>query len=376
MRDAMGGDATLICKGLGQFVLPAVCRAVETEAQAASGQTEPAWHATQVLFATLKAALPSADSPTTDALHPAAQLWKEKWSYVEAALLHWPRSSTTDQPAAAAADALAAAAAGMPGVLPEASSLLARTVAKHQLPELELQALRKVCGGVRCPPLDATRSAEVLASAISGCAEALLTQQAELIRSPATLAAFFDLMSDSLRDSPAGTAGMGLWSDQLRPKLLAQSTIIGRCLALVPLALPDCVSEGATVAMLRFMTSLVGNDDQLSPQAPQRAVLVAMLPELCASLCHALATLQHLAELDGGLAAAADFLLRVSAVFPGDLPGALSAGMGHAHVAAWSAAQLQRHMSSRASWPKKHEWLEELQHIVCELQREHRKVSH
>merc|ERR1712107_123648 len=128
--------------------------------------------------------------------------------------------------------------------------------------------------------------------------------------------------------------------------------------------------------MLRFMTNVIGNDDQLSQQAPQRAPLVAMLPELCASLCHALATLQHLTELNGGLIAAAEFLLRVASVFPGNLPAALSAGMGQAHVAAWSAAQLQRHISSRASWPKKHEWLEELQHIVCELQREHRKVSH
>jgi len=376
MRHAMGGDAALLCNGLSQGVLPPLCKAVEAEAQSASHESEPQWFATRILFATLQAALPPVESPSMDPLHPALVLWKEHWSYVEAALMQWPQSPETEQPAVAAIEAITAAAQALPLCLPDVVSLLARSAAKHEMPDLELNALRAVSNGVRCPPMNAGQSADVVAGAISSAVEAELAQQGELLESPSTLAAFFQLLSDAVRPSPLGTAGVGPCADHLRPKMLERCALMGRCLALVPLGLQDCTSESATASMLRFMGNLVGNEEKLPKNAPHRAFLVAMLPELCASLCHALATLQHLTALDEGLVAAAELLLRLANALPEELPAALSAGIGQSHVSAWSGGQLQRHIGNRASYPKQTDWLEEFQQIVCELQREHRKVSH
>merc|ERR1712050_813382 len=92
--------------------------------------------------------------------------------------------------------------------------------------------------------------------------------------------------------------------------------------------------------MLRFLAGLVGGDEsELGPNVSHRAPLVTALPELCAALCGALASREHLTELaldpcgmdSGGLAAASDFLLRTSVVLPNEFPPALSAGLSRAH---------------------------------------------
>merc|ERR1711963_429428 len=107
-------EAQVFCNGLARSVLPTLCRAVDIEADAASRDPDQAWHSAQLLFATLTASLPTVEVPSMDLSHPAIVLWKDRWSYVEAALLHWPQSSATDQPAMAAAQAITAAIAALP----------------------------------------------------------------------------------------------------------------------------------------------------------------------------------------------------------------------------------------------------------------------
>lgn len=372
----MGSDPTVLCTGLAQRVLPVLCQAVEAEAKAAPAETDPSWRAAQVLFATLGVSLPPGDAPCSDPAHPGLALWRAHWKYVEAALLHWPQSSATDQPAASAAGALTDAASALPALLPEVLPLLAGSAAKHSLPQAQLEALRAVANRVQCPPVNALHAAELVAVALVQCAEGLLTRQTELLQSPTTLAAFFGLLADALRPSPPGTEGGGLCADQLRPRMLTQTTMLSRCISMVPLALPDCTSAEATAAMLRFLAGLLGGEEELAPQALQRPILVTMLPGLCGALCHALATLQHLAELDEGLIASADVLLRAASALPQEFPASFQAGILQAQVPAWSGAQLQAHVGKRAEWLKKGEWLEKFQQIVCEWQRERRRVQH
>merc|ERR550534_2900508 len=181
-------------------------------------------------------------------------------------MLRWPSSSATDEPAASAAQALISAAQSLPGLLPEVVPLLARSAAQHELPTVQLDALRSVANGVRCPPVDAARAAELLGGAVGDAAQALLTHHVSLLESP---------------PSPAGMAGDGPCNDQLRPRMLANKVLMTRCLALVPLALPSCTSAPAAIAMLQFMANLVSACEQPEQQAAQRALFQAVLPELC-----------------------------------------------------------------------------------------------
>lgn len=376
MRNAMCCEPQLLCNGLAHSVLPALCQTVDIEAEAAPGDPDPAWHSAQVLFATLTAALPTAEAPSAELSHPAVALWKERWLYVEAALLRWPQSSATDQPVLAATQAITAAVAALPGLLPDALPLLVQSIRHHELPIVQLDALRAIANHVACPPADAVQAARFIADAISGSVESLLDRQKSLHESPGALAALFALLADALRLSPAGMTGAGPCNDQLRPQLLLKSVLLGRCLALVPIVLPDCASVPATTAMLRFMANLVSADEHATLQSTQRPIFAAILPELCASLCQALGALEHLAELDEGLVTAAEFLLCAAAALPDDLPGALTSGLHRAHLTSGSGDRLRKHISNRAAYIKMDEWLEELQHIVCELQRESRQVSH
>jgi len=378
VRHSMGSEAQLLCAGLAQRVLPALRAAVDQEAEAAPSEAEPTWHSAQVLFATLAAALPPADSPTTDLSHPSVALWREHWPYVQAALLRWPTAQASDQPAEAASAALHAAATALPGLLPEILSLLASSVAQQEAPTVQLQALKAIAEGIRCPPCDAAQVAELVAANLQTTLETLLARQEAVASTPSLLAAMFELLAESLRPPPAGTVCGGACGDQLRPRMLGRTALLCRCASFVPVALPASSAVSATTAILRFLANLLGEDcEPLPSQAPERAVLVALLPELCASLCQALASVEHLADVDGGLATAADFLLRAAASLPDEFPPALAAGMQRlAKLSTSSGDRLQAHIAARAQFAKMGDWLRELQDLVCEFQRESRRVCH
>merc|ERR1712194_579860 len=130
------------------------------------------------------------------------------------------------------------------------------------------------------------------------------------------------------------------------------------------------------VAMLRFMTNLVGSEEELPPNVPERAVLITLLPGLCAAICQCLSTNRHLLDQEeDGLAVTADFLLRAEGAFPREFPGALGVGLAQAQVSSWGGAQLQSHLSKRSEM-KRGDWLDDLAHLVREWQFERRKVSH
>jgi len=358
MRHAMGNDAVLLCQGLAQRVVPALCQAADAEAEMAPAEADPPWRAAQALFGTLSATLPATAIAPNDRDHPAVGLWRARWPYVEAALLCWAPSVASDQPLAAAADALAAAAQMMPVFLPEAVQVLSKSVAQHELPQIQLEALGKVISSAPCGTMDAVALSELLSANLLTALEALLSRQEALTASPPTLCALFRL----------------LCSDQLRSMLLAQPAVAGRCLALVARVLPDCTSASTTASMLRFVAELVGSPEELAAEAAHRAALLAALPQLCAAVCCSLASHEHLAEPDEGLLSAAEFLLRCASALPAELPSALAVGLRSAQVTEWSGTRLQRHIAGRAEWPRKSEWLDQLQQIVCEWQRERRRA--
>mmetsp|Transcript_66265 Transcript_66265/g.188169 ORF Transcript_66265/g.188169 Transcript_66265/m.188169 type:complete len:821 (-) Transcript_66265:477-2939(-) len=358
MRHAMGSDAALLCKGLVQGVMPSLCQAVEAESQAAPTEADPQWRAAQALFATLAASLPEAATPSADPPHPAVAVWRDRWPYVEAALLRWPPSSSCDQPLTAAAEALTAAVQVLPALLPGALQLLAKSAAQHELPQIQLQALREVTAGAQCTSVDSTKLPELLAGTVLMAVDAILARQDALVAHPPTLSALFKLLS----------------VDHVRPLLLVQTPLTGRCLGLMTRALPECSSPDAAAAMLRFAACLVGSREELAAQAAHRSMLVAGLPELCGAVAQALAAQEHLTELEEGLLGAAELLLRCAEALPDDFPGALAAGLGRAQVSESSSGRVQRHVGDRAEWPKRGEWLGQLQQIVCELQRERRRV--
>merc|ERR1712232_547716 len=288
MRHAMGSNPQILCSGLSQHILPTLCQAVDAEAEAAVHESEPAWRSAQVLFATLAISLPPSDAPSSVADHPALAIWRSRWLYLEAALLRWPPSAATDQPLAAAAEALASAAVALPALLPEALQLLTRSATQHETPQMQLSAFRKIATGVPCPPVDPKVAAGHLAASICGTAEVMLSRQAVFIEDPSTVTVLFSLLADSVRLS---SNGVGLCDDQLRPLVLAQPVLVSRCLSLVGLVLPECNNQNAASAMLRFLADLVGSGDcELPANAPHRPPLVAALPELCAALCDALAS--------------------------------------------------------------------------------------
>jgi len=354
MRHAMGSDAALLCQGLAQKIVPALCSASEAEAEAAPAESDPPWRAAQALFATLAATLPTEAAASAGSEHPAVALWRERWPYVEAALLRWKPSDASDQPLAAACEALAQAAQALPALLPEALQLLAKSVAQRDLPQIQLQALREVTATASC-----TATQELLVGTVLAAVDTLLAQQEILVASPATLTELFKLLGN----------------ERIRSLLVAQPAAGGRCLQFVILALPDCTSAEAASAMLRFTAGLAGNQEELDANEAHRSMLVAALPTLCAAVCRALATHEHLAELDDGLRGAAEFFLRYTDALPEQLPQALAAGLANAQVGEWSGARLQRLVAARADWPRLGEWLDQLQQIACEWQRERRRVA-
>lgn len=366
MRHSMGTDEVLLCQGLAQKVIPGLCQAAEAEAKLAPAETDPPWRAAQALFGTLAATLPSTCTEASK-VHPALALWREKWPYVEAALLSWPASAVSDQPLAAASEALASAASVLPELLPQAVQVLAASATKHELPELQLQALSRVLAGDACRIVDARALAELLGTSLLPALEVQLQRNA-LPSSPSTLGAFFKL----------------LCAEQLRPLIIKNPAFGEICFGLIVQVLPNSTSAPAAAAQLRFAAALVGSSrEEISAEAAFRHMLLAVLPGLCKALCEAMAALEHLADLESegtaletcSLAQMAELLLRCSTVLPEELSQDLSAGLRANSVAEWTGERLLRHLAGRADWPRKTEWLGQLEQIVREWQRERRRAT-
>merc|ERR1719333_627397 len=102
-------------------------------------------------------------------------------------------------------------------MLPDASSLIARSAAQHPLPDLQLRALLAVALGVTSPPMDLAQAAELIAANIRSATQAALARSEELLTSPDTLAALFELMAGAARAPPGGPC-----QDRLRPVLFAE----------------------------------------------------------------------------------------------------------------------------------------------------------
>jgi len=355
MRHAMGSETGLLCQGLSQKIVPALCKAVEAEAAGAAGEQDPSWRAAQSLFATLAAMLPEVPANFDDMTHPSVSVWKQCWPFLEAALITWP-ASATDQPLTAAAESLTAAAKALPGFLPGALQLLARSAASRELPQVQLDALRDVTASA---PLDTCRLSELLGANVLTTIDALLGQQKVLLSGPSTVAALYRLLAD----------------ERVRALLFQHCDLVGRCILMAAQTLPELTSADASAAILSFVAGLIGSQEEFSAEAGHRSMVVAMLPEVCRSVCLALTAHEHLAELDDGLTNAAEFFARCAEVIPLELQASLAAGLSQAQVREWSASRFQRLVTGRAEFARKGEWLDQIQQIVCELQRERRRAT-
>jgi hypothetical protein len=394
LRHAMGSDASLMCKGLNDKALPLLCDAVDMEAQDSSTDNDPPWNAAQALFSTLICALP--DGLSTDMAHPAGVLWREKWNYLEGALLHWNQSSTTDQPAAAAIAALTAAVRALPMLLPETLQLLSQSAKANPLPDVQLEGLRDIATSVPCPPVDPARAADLLSTAILGVSSDLLCRAQDLLESPTTLATFFKLLATSVSAAavdPAAKAadenslegarrrpgedtivddGRGLCEGKLRETLLATPEFVQTCLDLAGKALVEKASDSTVVEILRFLAGVLANGRE--GPSPHRSAVLAVLPKLCMVVCYSLnqECLLDLEILEG----AAEVLTLAAVGYGADFGAALTQGLDALQVPAFNRERLQLHVSACADWgSQKMEWLEQLQQIVREWQSERRHMA-
>eukprot|EP00448_Togula_jolla_P005216 CAMPEP_0170612744 /NCGR_PEP_ID=MMETSP0224-20130122/23888_1 /TAXON_ID=285029 /ORGANISM="Togula jolla, Strain CCCM 725" /LENGTH=990 /DNA_ID=CAMNT_0010938271 /DNA_START=9 /DNA_END=2981 /DNA_ORIENTATION=+ len=361
---AMGSDIGLLCQAISTKALPLLLQEVDAEASSAASEVDPPWHAVQALFSTLAITLPAEPTAGTD--HPGLPLWRQHWNYIEAALLRWPVSSSTDQPAQAACTALVSAVRGLPALLPEALRLLTASAAQSALPDAQVGALRDVARGAPCPPLDATTAAGLLKEAITNVVGNLLLR-AEVPQSPQTVTGIFELLSDAMRHSPE-VAGAGLCDDRLRPMLVAEQGFLSRCLAFVGAVLPESSSAEAARAMMVFVSHLVGDREEL---LAKNNPLASSLPCLYSGIACALAAQEHLEDLEN-LGDVAETLCRLADAFPAEAAAALAGGLDAAQAPATIREQLLGHVSRRGEW-QRGEWLEELKQIVCEWHSERRK---
>eukprot|EP00929_Paragymnodinium_shiwhaense_P078670 TRINITY_DN4079_c0_g1_i1.p1 TRINITY_DN4079_c0_g1~~TRINITY_DN4079_c0_g1_i1.p1 ORF type:complete len:1058 (+),score=286.40 TRINITY_DN4079_c0_g1_i1:104-3277(+) len=381
MRYALGTNTALLCQGLATAILPALQAKVKDEMEEAQMYDgDSSWLSAQALFATLSTAIPlegqSAADNGSSGVEPAVEVWKANWSFVKDALLTWKPSSSSDQPRAAAVEALTTAVLALPPLLGNGVQLLTQSAVATDLPDLQLKALRDIVMQIKpASPEAASQTAQVLNDAVLGACDKLLLKPQELLDSPETLCGFFGLLSEAIRSSPPGTSGLGPCDDRLRPLLLSQPLrFTGRGLELVARALPDCTRADASGAMLRFVARILSPEDGAHAGA-HKAVLMAALSEICCAVCKALASQQHLIEDLEALVPAAEALYVAADVFPAELPTALSLALQRVQIPEWSRSRMLRHVAGRADWKRRSEWLEHLSVIVQEWQNELRHVQ-
>eukprot|EP00439_Symbiodinium_sp_Y106_P037967 s2059_g4.t1 len=238
---------------------------------------------------------------------------------------------------------------------PRVLQLLTKSIRGREVSEVLLHVLRELVVSVPCPPVAPDQAAQLLCASITTATEAVLQNTQSILEQPDDLAALFLLLADAVRPSLPGTAGNGPCEDKLRPLIIAHRVLVGRCLSLVSVALPECRSQVASTQMIRFVTRLM-SAEEAEPEAHSQMLKAALSP-ICAALCRAMAE-QDFFEEPEALTEAGELLLAAAAVLPADLPSALTAGLGH--------ALLEQHVQARAEWSQKGHWLEQLQQIVAE----------
>jgi len=374
MRFAMGSNSALVCQGLTSSIIPGLRNALDAEKDMAAFDTDQRWLAAQAFFATMATAVPT-DKAEATLDHPAVALWQNNWQYFEDAFLEWRLNEQTEQPRLAAAEAMQAAIRAFPGLLPTGVQLLVKSIAKTELPVLQLNALQDIVKHSPNSAEHAQQSAEALSVAILDACDALLSRHKDLLESPDTMAALYNLLSDAVLASPPGSIGVGPCYDKLRPLLLAQPLrFAGRSLEFMVRALPDCTSSAASSAMFSFLSRLLSPEDA-APSAGHLSVISAALPELLGSTCLALSSQEHLGELEA-LVPVGEVLWYAADMLGERMIEALTEGIKRVKLPEeWSRSRLQRLVKSRAEWPRKAEWLEQLQQIVQEWQREIRQVT-
>jgi hypothetical protein len=88
-----------------------------------------------------------------------------------------------------------------------------------------------------------------------------------------------------------------------------------------------------------------------------------------------LASQEHLADDLEALTPAAEVLFAYADAFQAEFPAALACGLESLRVTPWSRQRLASHVAGRLAWKRSAEWLEHLQQIVQEWQRELRHVQ-
>ncbi|CAK9040354.1 Uncharacterized protein SCF082_LOCUS23500 [Durusdinium trenchii] len=368
LRWTMAFSPEVLCQSLVSKVVPRLSMASSAEVKNA-GSTWKAkgapWPATRLLFDTLTTLLP-VNCPA-DESHASISIWRQALPVFEDVLLRCVVDDASEQPLKGAAEALQRAAIHAPVLLAEVLQLLTRGVQERDFSEVLLVALQEIVVAVPCPPVDPSKAAELLATAIGSATEQVL-RQSQATEIPDILAAQYGLLSQAVRPSSPGTAGQGPCEDKLRPILLNQRVLIARCLSLVSLVLPDCLHQAVSTNMLRFATHLMSNEEA-EPEA-HAAMLKTALPAICAAVCRALAIQDFFAEPEA-LAEAGKLFLAAASVLPSQLPEALSAGVSQLDLSDHSKMLLEQHVQARAEWSQS-QWLEQLQQIVVEWHSERR----
>lgn len=368
MRHTMRGDVGMLCKGLAEQVLPVLCRAFDAEVAAGASPNQQ-WNGAQTFFATCTAVLPErclhpgdgTQELVIEETHPIALLFGQHMRYFEGALLQCQPSSN-DQPLAAAAQTLSKAALVMPVLLSVALDMLVRSADRHDLPELQLLALRDVVLRVTCAPLGVERVAALLATAVVGAVKATLKSQ-DVARSPATLKALLSLVNSAIGLSKGPCEG------KLRPLILAHHTTVQCVLHCAIEVLPE--TSAAAPHLIRVVRELVSGSEIQQPDF--RLSIASSLPSLSSSLTRAAASVEHLASVEGSVDFG-DLVYRLADAFPDELLQALQSALGQlVHIPEWSRALFLKHIERRKTWEKRWQWMEQLKQLISDWQAETRQ---
>lgn len=383
LRHAMGSEPSLLCQGLNEKALPLLADAVDGEERDSATDNDPPWNAAQALFSTLVCSLP--EGLSTDMQHPSGALWKQQWKYLEGALLYWQQSSTTEQPATAAVEALIAAVRSLPMLLPDVLQLLAQSAQMNLLPDVQLAGLRDIAVAVPCPPVDSSKAADLLATAILGVSSDLLMKWQEIVQSPSTLHNFFRLLAEAMsnssspskeveKDNESKECSHGLCEGKLCSTLLAAPDFIERCLESASELLAERCAENIIVEIFRFAAGILASSGE-SRNASQRGRVIAALPTLCTAVCRALALQECLLDLEV-LGGAAQVLTLAAVGYGSDFEMAIAQALDILQAPMFNRERLQSHVAACAAWgTQKMEWLEQLQQIVREWQNERRHAN-
>jgi hypothetical protein len=383
LRHAMGSEPSLLCQGLNEKALPLLADAVDGEERDSATDNDPPWNAAQALFSTLVSSLP--EGLSTDLQHPSGALWKQQWKYLEGALLYWPQSSTSEQPATAAVEALTAAVRSLPMLLPDVLQLLAQSAQVNMLPDVQLAGLRDIAIAVPCPPVDSSKAADLLATAILGVSSDLLMKAQDLAQSPSTLHLFFKLLAEAMsnsshpskdadKDNESKEVSHGLCEGKLCSTLLAAPDFVERCLELASEVLAERCAENVITEIFRFAAGILAGSCE-SRNASQRGKVVAALPTLCTAVCRACALQDCLLDLEV-LGGAAQVLTLAAVGYGQDFEMAIAQALDILQAPMFNRDRLQSHVAACAAWgSQKMEWLEQLQQIVREWQNERRHAN-